>query len=45
MKDGLQGLGVGYKYPGKLGSVDVGVQFGIHLDILVVLCCVVITSN
>ncbi|WP_198294889.1 hypothetical protein [Brachyspira pilosicoli] len=33
MKDGLQGLGVGYKYPGKLGSVDVGVQFGIHLDI------------
>ena len=33
MKDGLQGLGVGYKYPCKLGSVDVGVQFGIHLDI------------
>ena len=33
VKDNLGSLGEGYKYPGKLFSVDVGVQFGIHLDI------------
>ncbi|CRF32580.1 hypothetical protein BRSU_0884 [Brachyspira suanatina] len=33
IKDNLASLGEGYKYPGKLGSVDVGVQVGIHLDI------------
>ena len=33
IKDNLGLLGEGYQYPGKLFSVDVGVQFGIHLDI------------
>ncbi|WP_297246835.1 hypothetical protein [uncultured Brachyspira sp.] len=33
IKDNLGSLGEGYQYPGKLFSVDVGVQFGIHLDI------------
>ena len=33
IKDNLASLGEGYLYPGKLFSVDVGVQFGIHLDI------------
>lgn len=32
IKDNLASLGEGYKYPGKLASVDVGVQIGIHLD-------------
>ncbi|KLI15761.1 hypothetical protein [Brachyspira hyodysenteriae] len=33
IKDNLASLGEGYSYPGKLGSVDIGVQLGIHLDI------------
>ena len=33
IKDNLASLGEGYSYPGKLGSVDIGVQVGIHLDI------------
>ncbi|MDO6994235.1 hypothetical protein Q5M87_09465 [Brachyspira innocens] len=33
IKDNLSSLGEGYKYPGKLFSIDIGVQFGIHLDI------------
>ena len=33
IKDNLSSLGEGYKYPGKLGSVDIGVQFGLHIDI------------
>ena len=33
IKNNLSSLGEGYSYPGKLGSVDVGVQLGIHLDI------------
>ena len=33
IKDNLGLLGEGYQYPGKLFSVDIGVQFGIHLEI------------
>ncbi|WP_416487584.1 hypothetical protein [Brachyspira hyodysenteriae] len=33
IKDNLASLGEGYSYPGKLGSVDIGVQIGLHLDI------------
>ncbi|KLI14114.1 hypothetical protein SU46_11580 [Brachyspira hyodysenteriae] len=33
IKDNLDSLGEGYSYPGKLGSVDIGVQIGLHLDI------------
>ena len=33
IKDNLASLGEGYSYPGKLGSVDIGVQVGLHLDI------------
>ncbi|MEI0559743.1 hypothetical protein [Brachyspira intermedia] len=33
IKNNLSSLGEGYSYPGKLGSVDIGVQVGIHLDI------------
>ena len=33
IKDNLASLGEGYSYPGKLASVDIGVQVGIHLDI------------
>ncbi|ASJ20465.1 hypothetical protein [Brachyspira hampsonii] len=33
IKENLASLGEGYSYPGKLGSVDIGVQLGIHLDI------------
>ena len=32
IKNNLASLGGGYSYPGKLGSVDIGVQIGIHLD-------------
>ena len=32
IKNNLASLGEGYSYPGKLGSVDIGVQIGIHLD-------------
>ena len=33
IKDNLASLGEGYSYPGKLASVDIGVQVGLHLDI------------
>ncbi|WP_198295147.1 hypothetical protein [Brachyspira murdochii] len=33
IKDNLSSLGVGYSYPGKLGSVDIGAQIGLHFDI------------
>ncbi|AEM22362.1 hypothetical protein Bint_1746 [Brachyspira intermedia PWS/A] len=33
IKDNLSSLGEGYSYPGKLASVDIGVQIGLHLDI------------
>lgn len=33
IKDNLDSLGVGYVYPGKLGSVDIGAQIGLYLDI------------
>ena len=31
-KDNLGSLGAGYMYPGKLASVDIGAQIGLHLD-------------
>ncbi|WP_300758515.1 hypothetical protein [uncultured Brachyspira sp.] len=33
IKDNLASLGKGYSYPGKLGSVDIGAQIGLHFDI------------
>ena len=33
IKNNLSSLGEGYSYPGKLASVDIGVQVGLHLDI------------
>ncbi|PCG19932.1 hypothetical protein [Brachyspira sp. G79] len=33
IKDNLASLGEGYSYPGKLGSVDIGAQIGLHFDI------------
>ncbi|PTY40638.1 hypothetical protein [Brachyspira hampsonii] len=33
IKDNLASLGEGYSYPGKLASVDIGAQIGLHLDI------------
>ena len=33
IKDNLASLGEGYKYTGKLASVDIGAQIGLHLDI------------
>lgn len=33
MKNNLASLGEGYGYPGKLASVDIGAQIGIHLDL------------
>ncbi|PPS23222.1 hypothetical protein [Brachyspira murdochii] len=33
IKDNLSSLGKGYSYPGKLGSVDIGAQIGLHFDI------------
>ncbi|EKV56546.1 hypothetical protein A966_09536 [Brachyspira hampsonii 30446] len=33
IKDNLALLGEGYKYSGKLASVDIGAQIGVHLDI------------
>lgn len=33
IKNNLASLGEGYSYPGKLASVDIGVQVGLHLDI------------
>ncbi|PCG19934.1 hypothetical protein [Brachyspira sp. G79] len=33
IKDNLASLGEGYKYIGKLASVDIGAQIGLHLDI------------
>lgn len=31
-KNNLGSLGAGYMYPGKLASVDIGAQIGLHLD-------------
>ncbi|ASJ20466.1 hypothetical protein [Brachyspira hampsonii] len=33
IRDNLASLGEGYSYPGKLASVDIGVQLGLYLDI------------
>ena len=33
VKNNVGSLGYGYMYPGKLGSVDIGAQLGIHLDL------------
>ena len=33
IKDNLASLGEGYKYTGKLASVDIGAQIGLHFDI------------
>ncbi|WP_157152890.1 hypothetical protein [Brachyspira murdochii] len=33
IRDNLASLGEGYKYTGKLASVDIGAQIGLHLDI------------
>ena len=34
IKDNLASLGEGYKYTGKLASVDIGAQIGVHLPII-----------
>ncbi len=34
IKDNLSSLGEGYRYPGKLASLDLGVQIGLHLPII-----------
>lgn len=34
IKDNLASLGEGYKYIGKLASVDIGAQIGLHLPII-----------
>ncbi|WP_300758517.1 hypothetical protein [uncultured Brachyspira sp.] len=33
IKDNLASLGAGYSYPGKLASVDIGAQVGLHFNI------------